>query len=47
VAITPVDKLFSLKEQEALFFPRISDAGIIPMAIARKVIVIREGRKSW
>ena len=34
VAIAPVDRMLPLKVQEALFFPRIPDGGIVPMFMA-------------
>jgi hypothetical protein len=46
VAITPVDKMFPPKVQDALFSPRISDGGIAPMDIELYIIGIRKERKS-
>jgi hypothetical protein len=46
VAITPIDKMFPPKVQDALFSPRISDGGIVPMDIVLYIIRIRNERKS-
>jgi hypothetical protein len=46
VAIALVDRMLPLKVQDTLFFPRIPDGGIAPVAIALFVTRVRKERKS-
>ena len=46
VAITPVDKKFPLKVEDALFSPRIPDGGIAPMDMALYITGVRKEPKS-